>query len=150
MDWKYIVGILGALTAWIWSVFTWYRSQAAQRTQREYNRKEGLYRELLRTLTVFYKGGPQTGVAPFLEQYRLSWLYAPDDVVSILNSLAESLKIDPAEGRMTEEQKQRVRDDRDKGGAQSIAVLVAAIRRDLFETAGKKTELTATEFGHYS
>ena len=99
---------------------------------------------------MFYKGGPSTGVAPFLEQYRLSWLYAPDDVVSILNSLAESSKIDPAEGRMTEEQRQLRRDGRDKAGTQSIALLVAAIRRDLFETAGKKTELTANEFGHYS
>ena len=126
------------------------RVQTAQRNQSEYNRKEGLYRDLLRTLTVFYKGGPSTGVAPFLEQYRLSWLYAPDDVVSILNSLAESSKIDPAEGRMTEEQRQLRRDGRDKAGTQSIALLVAAIRRDLFETAGKKTELTANEFGHYS
>jgi len=134
----------------MWSVFTWYRSQTAQRNQSEYNRKEGLYRDLLRTVTVFYKGGPSTGVAPFLEQYRLSWLYAPDDVVSILNSLAESSKIDPAEARMTEEQRQLRRDGRDKAGTQSIALLVAAIRRDLFETAGKKTELTANEFGHYS
>lgn len=134
----------------MWSMFTWYRSQVAQRTQTEYNRKEGLYRELLRTLAVFYKNGPQTGASPFLEQYRLSWLYAPDDVVGVLNSLAESLKIDPAESQMTEEQRQRAREDRDKRGAQSIALLVAAIRRDLFRTADKKTELTATQFGHYS
>jgi hypothetical protein len=87
VDWKYIVGILGALATWIWSVFTWFRSQAAQRAQSEFNRKEGLYRELLRTVTVFYKGGPTTGVAPFLDQYRLAWLYAPDDVVKILTSL---------------------------------------------------------------
>jgi hypothetical protein len=150
MDWKYVFGVLGASAAWVWSVFTWHRSQAAQRTQSEYNREEGLYRELLRTLTVFYKGGPQLGTYPFLEQYRLSWLYAPDGVVTILNSLNESLKIDPAEEQMTEEQKRHVRDDRDKRGQQSIALLVAAIRRDLFETAGRKTKLTATEFGHYS
>jgi hypothetical protein len=151
VDWKYLVGILGASAAWMWSVFTWHKSQAAQRNQSEYNRKEGLYRELLRTLTVFYKDGPKTGVAPFLEQFRLSWLYAPDDVVRILNSLVESLKVDPtAERLMTQEQQEQVRDDRDKRGAQRIALLVAAIRRDLFETAEKKTELTATEFGHYS
>jgi hypothetical protein len=150
VEWKYVVGILGASAAWMWSVFTWYRSQAAQRTQSEYTRKEGLYRELLRTLVVFYKDGPQTGVAPFLEQYRLSWLYAPDEVVGILNSLAASLKIDPAEEQMSEEQRRQCRDDRDKRGAQSIAHLVVAIRRDLFATAGKETKLTAPEFGHYS
>jgi len=131
-------------------VFTWYKSQTAQRDQSEYNRKESLYRELLRTLTVFYRDGPKTGVAPFLEQYRLSWLYAPDDVVRILNSLVESLKTDPAEGQMTEEQAQRVRYDRDKRGAQGIALLVVAIRRDLFKTVKKKTEMAATDFGHYA
>jgi len=151
VDWKYLVGILGASAAWLWSVFTWRKAQAAQRNQSEYNRKEGLYRELLRTLAVFYKDGPKTGVAPFLEQYRLSWLYAPDNVLRILNSLVESLKVDAdAEGLMTQDQQERLRDDRNKSGAQSISVLVAAIRRDLFETAEKKTELSATEFGHYS
>jgi hypothetical protein len=151
VDWKYIVGILGALAAWIWSVFTWFRSQAAQRAQSEFNRKEGLYRELLRTVTVFYKGGPTTGVAPFLDQYRLAWLYAPDDVVKILTSLAESLKIDlEAEIQMTQEQQRQRHEDRNKGGAQAIALLVAAIRKDLFETAGKKTALAASDFGHYS
>jgi hypothetical protein len=109
-----------------------------------------LYRELLRNLAVFYKGGPKTGVSPFLEQYRLSWLYAPDDVVKILNSLAESLRIDPAEGQMTEEERQLVGEKRDRKGAEEIAHLVAAIRRDLFATAGKITELDASEFGHYS
>ena len=150
MDWKYFLGIVGAAAAWIWSVYTWHRSQAAQRAQNEYTRKEGLYRELLRTMTVLYKGGPQTGVGPFTEQYRLSWLYAPDDVVRILNSLTESLTIDPAEAHMPPEQRQVNAQNRDKSGAKHLALLVAAIRRDLFETAGRKTELTDVDVRHYS
>jgi hypothetical protein len=131
-------------------VYTWHRSQVAQRAQSEYNRKEGLYRELLRTMTVFYRGGPPTGVAAFTEQYRLSWLYAPDEVVKVLNSLTDSLTIDPAESQMNAEQRQRNAETRDKGGAKHIALLVAAIRKDLFEAAGKKTELSSTEVRHYS
>jgi len=150
VDWKYFLGIIGASAAWMWSVYTWHRSQAAQLAQSEYNRKEGLYRELLRTMTVLYKGGPQNGVALFTEQYRLSWLYAPDEIVQILNSLTDSLTIDPAEGQMTAEQRQRNAESRDKGGAKHIALLVAAIRKDLFRTAGKKTELSSTEVRHYS
>jgi hypothetical protein len=101
-------------------------------------------------MTVFYKGGPQTGVAPFTEQCRLSWLYAPDDVVRILNSLTDSLTIDPAEAQMPPEQKTRNAENRDKSGAKNLALLVSAIRKDLFETAGRRTGLTSAEVRHYS
>ena len=131
-------------------VSTWYRSQLAQRSQNEYNRKEGLYRELLRTLTVFYKGGPRVGTAQFLEQYRLAWLYAPDDAIRILNTLAETLKVDPSEQHMAPEQLAQVQQARDVKGAQALSALVAAIRRDLLDTARKRTDLGATEFGHYT
>lgn len=150
MDWKHSVGILGASAAWIWSVYTWYRSQAAQRTQSEYNRKEALYRELLRTLNVFYKGGPRTGAGPFLEQYRLAWLYAPDNVIRILNTLANTLKVDPSEQRMSSDQLRHIQQARDVNGAQALSELVAAIRKDLMDTAGKQTKLAAADFGHYS
>lgn len=151
MDWKYLLGIVGALVAWMWSVYTWHRAQAPQRAQSEYNRKEALYRELLRTMTVFYKGGPGiTGMAAFTEQYRLSWLYAPDEVIRILNTLTESLTIDPAEATMNAEQTKQKKEDRDKSGAKQIALLVAAIRSDLFATSGRETELTDLEVRHYS
>ena len=144
------MGIGGGAAAWIWSVYTWHRSQAAQRAQNEYARKEVLYRELLRTMTVLYKGGPQTGVAPFTEQYRLSWLYAPDYVVRILNDLTDSLTIQPAEASMPPEQKRQQAEIRDKSGGKHLAQLVAAIRRDLFQTVGKQTELTNSDVRHYS
>jgi hypothetical protein len=89
-------------------------------------------------------------MATFTEQYRLSWLYAPDEVVRILNSLTDSLTIDPTECQMPAEQRQRNAENRDKDGAKHIALLVAAIRKDLFETAGMKTELTSKEIRHYS
>ena len=99
---------------------------------------------------MFYKDGPNTGTAAFLEQYRLAWLCAPDAVINHLQSLCETLKIDPTESRMNEEQRKAVQEIRDKKGGQAIAKAVAAMRTDLFETGGKSTGLTADDFGHYS
>jgi hypothetical protein len=149
VDWKYVLSIFGASAVWICSVYTWYRSQAAERKQREYNRKEGLYRELLRTLIVFYKGGPETGAGPFLEQYRLAWLYAPDNVIRILSRLAEVLKVNSSERYMSPDQLLQIAQSRDVGGGQILSELVAAIRKDLLESAGKRTKLAAVDFGHY-
>lgn len=144
------MGILGAVVAWVWSVYTWQKSQAAQRLQMDYNRKENLYRELLRTLDCFYKGGPQSHTGPFLEQYRLAWLYAPDNVIKILNSVASSLKVDPSEQHLPPEQLRQVQVTRDVNGARALSELVAAIRMDLLGTAGRPTKLQAGDFGHYS
>lgn len=149
-NWKYFLSAFGATLVWICSVWTWFRSQAAERKQREYNRKEGLYRELLRTLNVFYKGGPQTGAEPFLEQYRLAWLYAPDDVIRILNRLAGVLTINLSEQCMSPDQLLLIQKARDVDGAQILSELVAAIRKDLLESAGKRTQLAAVDFGHYT
>ncbi|MFY9727937.1 MAG: hypothetical protein WAJ87_20755 [Bryobacteraceae bacterium] len=149
MDWKFLIGIFGASGAWLWSVYTWRRSQAAQRTQNEFIRKEALYRDLLRTLVTFYKSGANTGTAPLLEQYRLAWLYAPDAVVNRLRSLLETQKIDPAESHMTEEQKKTIAARRDEQGSRAFAEAVAAMRADLFATSDKSTRLTAADFRHY-
>lgn len=150
MDWKYLLGILGAVAAWVSSVITWYKAQKTQQSLSEYNRKEGLYRELLRSLTVFYKGGDPTAMPTYLEQFRLAWLYAPDEVVRTLNSLADILKTNPeAERLMSQDQQAQLKRDRDTQGAQQIARLVAAIRTDLFKTAGKATTLSAAEFRHF-
>jgi hypothetical protein len=100
-------------------------------------------------MTVFYKGGQQTGVGSFTEQYRLAWLYAPDDVMRILNSLTESLTVDPTEASMSPQERQQRAENRDRSGAKNLASLVATIRSDLFETAGKKTELTNSDVRHY-
>ena len=57
MDWQYFVGVVGGIGAWCWSVFVWLKSQSQQQAQDEYNRKEKLYRDLLTSLSAFYKGG---------------------------------------------------------------------------------------------
>jgi hypothetical protein len=85
-----------------------------------------------------------------LEQYRLAWLYAPDNVIRILNTLANTLKVDPSEFRMSPDQLRQIQQARDANGAQALSELVAAIRKDLLDTAGKRTELAAADFGHYS
>jgi hypothetical protein len=103
----------------------------------------------MRTLSAFYKGAPATETAPFLEQYRLAWLYAPDDAIQVLKDFVESQKVDPAEKSMSEEDKSKIDAARNKAGQRGIAGLAEAIRRDLFMTAGKSTNLTQTDFGHY-
>ncbi len=84
MDWQFFVGVVGGIGAWCWSVFVWLKSQSQQRAQDEYNRKEKLYRELLTSLSAFYKGGKPADATQFVEQTRLAWLYAPDGVVNNL------------------------------------------------------------------
>jgi len=150
MDWKSLLGIAGAVAAWIWSVFTWYKSQVEQRSQHEFARKESLYKELLRVLSVFYKGGPKTGAEPFLEQYRLSWIYAPDDVVRALNSFLDTQKIEATEELLPPHEQAAIRSRRDACGSQKLASLITAMRRDVFQSAGKKTDLTPLDVRHCS
>jgi len=137
MDWKYAIGIGGALATWIWSVFTWLKLQAAQRAQNEFQRKEALYRELLRALTGFYRDGTDSAVALFLEHVRLAWLYAPDEVIHRLYAFLNTQRVEvpPTE--------------KNERGKETMAEAVAAIRRDLFSTAGRTTMLTSADFGHY-
>ncbi len=149
VDWKYLLGIAGPSAVWIGSVYTWYRSQVAERRQREYSRKEGLYRELLRTLVVFYKDGQPTGPGQFLEQYRLAWLYAPDNVIRILNRLMGILKVDSPEQHMPPEKQAELQRNRDAQGGPVLSELVSAIRNDLLESAAEHTQLSAADFGHY-
>lgn len=110
-----------------------------QRTQNDYQRKEQLYRELLKSMAIFYKGAGQSpGAGSFLEQYRLAWLYAPDDVIRAIEGFLVTQKPDiPA-------------DQKDRLGQKALAELVSSVRKDLFVTAKLPTTLTAADFGHYS
>lgn len=136
MDWKFFVGLSCSIAAWCWSVFVWAKSQSQQRAQDDYNRKEKLYRELLVSVSAFYKGGTAVTAASFLEQVRLAWLYAPDEVVSKLYAFLSTQKAELPQV------------ERDLGGQQTLAALVAAIRSDLFATVKRKSYLTAAEFQH--
>jgi hypothetical protein len=141
MDWKFLIGAGGAVAAWLWSVWTWHKNQALVRSQNEYQRKEQLYRDMLKSTTVFYKGASVPAsppVASFLEQYRLAWLYAPDDVIQAFDSFLNTQKSDKSA------------EQKDQLGQKALAELVSAVRKDLFNTAKRPTELRATDFGHYS
>jgi hypothetical protein len=139
MDWKFLLGVIGAVGAWAWSVYTWRRNQDAQRAQNEYQRKEQLYREMLKSMAVFYKGVTQSaGASQFIEQYRLAWLYAPDEAIRAIDAFLATQKPDvPA-------------DQKDKLGQRALAELALSARNDLFATAKLRTTLTAADFGHYS
>lgn len=84
-----------------------------------------------------------------MEQYRLAWLYAPDNVIRILSRLAEALKVNSSEQCMSADQLLQIRQSREVEGRQILSELVAAIRQDLLESAGKQTKLAAVDFGHY-
>jgi hypothetical protein len=145
MDWKFLLGAVGAIGAWLWSVSTWSESQKLQRAQTEYLRKEQLYRELLKSMVGFYDRQAQptgaTGVSSFLELSRLAWMYAPDDVV---RAIEEFLKTQmgsepsaPASPKVRE-------------GELALAKVVLALRSDLLATAKRPvTQLLPGDFGHY-
>ena len=136
MDWQFLVGVSGGIGAWCWSAFVWLRSQSQQRAQDEYNRKEKLYRELLTSLPAFYKGGTPADATQFVEQTRLAWLYAPDDVINNLYAFLNTQKPDVPKPR------------KDSEGRRTMANLVSAIRTDLFDTVKKTTQLSASDFQH--
>lgn len=139
MDWKFLITAGGTVCAGLWSVYTWSQNQALQRAQSEYQRKEQLYREMLKSVAVFYKGVSvpgQAGAAAFLEEYRLAWLYASDDVIRALNSF-----LGTQDANRTPEEKDRL-------GQKALAELVLAVRKDLFNTAKRPTNLTEAEFRH--
>ena len=136
MDWQFLVGVSGGIGAWCWTAFVWLKSQSQQRVQDEYNREEKLYRELLTSLSAFYAGGTSAGAAQFLEQTRLAWLYAPDDVINNLYAFLNTQKPDVPKPQ------------KDLEGRRTMASLVAAIRADLFDTVKKTTQLSASDFQH--
>jgi hypothetical protein len=136
MDWKFFVGLAGSIAAFCWSVFIWAKAQSQQRAQEDYSRKEKLYRELLISLSAFYKGGTAAGAIPFLDHVRLAWLYAPDDVVDKLYAFLDTQRSEVPEVHRNAE------------GQRTMAVLVAAIREDLFKTVKKESRLTASDFKH--
>jgi len=61
MDWKFFLGVTGAVGAWLWSVYTWRKNQSVQRAQSEYRRNEPLYLKMLKSIPAFYKGASQLG-----------------------------------------------------------------------------------------
>ena len=95
---------------------------------------------MLKSMAVFYKGASQSaGAGSFLEQYRLAWLYAPDDVIR------------PIEAFLVTQKPGVPADQRDPLGQKALAELVSSVvRKDLFATAKLPTTLSASDFGHYN
>ena len=123
--------------AWIGSAISWHRSQAQKRRQDEYNRKESLYRALLGALAVFYAGrSSEGGASPFVDQVRLAWLYAPDEVMHKLYAFLNTQK----EGIPASE--------KNEAGRRTMAEVVAAMRTDLFQTVKRETTLSADDYQH--
>jgi hypothetical protein len=142
MDRKSYASVIGAVVAWLWSVYTWRKNQDAERAQKEYQRKELLYREMFKSMVVFYKNNSGAAV-PFIEQYRLAWLYAPDEIIRSLAAFMAAAKLPPPPGSIPADANEQLR-------AKALAELVASARKDLFATTKLPTVLTAADFQHYS
>lgn len=85
-------------------------------------------------------GGPSSTErkAALLQQVRLAWLYAPDEVVRAANAFLEMVKEDKAAAfDMTTKMA-------------ALGELVVAVRRDMFQTQypSKDSQLSAAEFQH--
>ena len=93
---------------------------------------------MLKSIRIFYKGNASPGAGAFLEQYRLAWLYAPDDVIRAI----EAFLITQTQNVQAEQKNQL--------GQEALRQLVSSIRKDLFATAKLPTTLTAADFSHYS
>jgi hypothetical protein len=110
---KIAVPAAGAIVAWYFNERSKVRSEQLQR-------KEERYRELLRCLKGFYVGSQDAALKrEFIDQSKLCWLYAPDDVVRKVNAFFRAIhteRVPPA----TDEEKER-----------ALAELVLAIRKDM-------------------
>ena len=103
----------GAITAWFLNERSKIRSEQLQR-------KEERYKELLRCLKGFYVGRQDSDLkSQFVEQVKLCWLYAPDDVVKKANAFFASIHAE-RQPPATDEEKER-----------ALAEFVLAIREDM-------------------
>src|SRR5690625_6401742 len=79
--WKFVIPLMGTVIAWL--VNEWRKRVADQ-----YQRKEESYKKLIHSLRGFYedsdndKGSNNKSlVSDFLEEFNITWLYCPDDVI---------------------------------------------------------------------
>jgi Pyruvate/2-oxoacid:ferredoxin oxidoreductase delta subunit len=124
-------------------VLGWYLNERSKRAHErntlaweQYKRKEVHYKELLRTSTGFYVATHNTELKnEFLEQLKLCWLYAPDEVITTAYDFLETVHTG---AQKTETEKEH-----------AFGAFVAAIRKDLLSPAiVKERKLGGDNFKH--
>ena len=122
--WKVAVPVLGGL-------ILWFMNERSKRVWERHKRKEENYRTLLLALRGFYvKIDDKKLKEEFLEQLKISWLYAPDHVIRKAYGFLDTVKdTNPS----SQQQKQK-----------ALGVFVLAARTDL----GITTNLMPDDFQH--
>ena len=77
------VGILiSVLGSTLGSVYMWKKEKEKERINKEYEKKEERYISLVKSIKGFYNGThDQQKIDQFLDEFYLSWLYCPDNVI---------------------------------------------------------------------
>lgn len=133
-----ILQVLGAvLLATVPALLTWLLNKHAQRQIDERRRREERYVELLSAIEGYYREEFHAARSiekrrHFIEQYRLCFLYCPDEVIRKANVLFDTLSTVPSR-EFSDEDRERAAGD-----------LVMTIRRDLL--GSRKTRLGLSEF----
>lgn len=116
-------------------VVMWVLNQQAKWRWEKHIRKEERYLGFLDSLTGFYVGSENGDKKEkFIRQWRLAWLYCPDEVIRLGNRFLDTVKKKEVES--TDEQKET-----------ALAKLVLELRRDMI---GKvKTCLKVADFENW-
>jgi len=127
---KIFIPLVGAIIAW-------FANEWRKRGWEEYQRKEGKYQVLLKSLKGFYtSASPEEAKVlkqAFLEQLDLCWLYCPDEVIKKAYVFLSCVHTNI---RCTDEEKEKALGD-----------LVLAIRKDLLSRKiVRKTKLKPEDF----
>jgi len=128
--WKFVIPLAGAVVAWF--VNEWRKRVADQ-----YLHKEANYKELIRALRGFYEGTANADELKleFLNQFNISWLYCPDDIIQKGYAFLETVDT-------THTASSNKKDI-------AFGNLVVAIRKDLLSRSlVRTTQLSAKDFRH--
>lgn len=113
-------------------VIAWIMNEKSKRNWENYKRKEERYIRLIENLDGFYAQSSDIHVSKFVNELRLCWLYASDNVISAANNFIVTIHY------------QSECSDREK--LDSIGKLALEIRKDL---KNMKTKLSYKDFLHW-
>lgn len=126
--WKIVVPALIAIGVW-------GLSERSKLKWEQYKRKEENYRELIKSTRGFYVGSTDASLkTQFLDQLKLSWLYAPDEVIREAYRFLGTIKTASTITASKED---------------ALSALVVAIRNDMLgRRTVRKSQLSRTDFQH--
>ncbi len=118
------------------AILVWHLNERSKIRSEQLQRKEERYKELLRCLKGFYVGSQDSALkSQFIDQVKLCWLYAPDEVVLRANAFFRSIHTERA-APASDEEKER-----------ALAEFILAIRQDMLSRRlVTRTSLTTSDW----